>query len=382
MAERGGLPRACGVAGRAAQPRPGRSRDRQCLHAETGRCAARASNPGGASGHPADCDFGPVALRSLGQWRHGTGARRTAGPGEAAHARCSSRGSTRYHRRTTLSTQLTEMFSANDSSSPQTAVIRFQRLRLAVLVLGVLTLLAFAGASAYDAWRSYRHSLVATDREIGNMANALADQTAWSLQAVDLLLRDTASWYTRAIQEIPAERLDDVLATRTAGVHQGRLITIVDAQGLPRHRSRGSSPPHLDVSDRSYFIAQRDRTVTGVFMSEPIITRSENRPGFVLSRRIEDDQGRFAGVVTAIVDLEELKQFYGAINLGGGSAIHLLREDGTLLARNPPTPEAVGRKFPELAAVPVEPATRLVSPIDGQRDFIAVSPVTDTPLKP
>src|SRR2546429_3457048 len=46
----------------------------------------------------------------------------------------------------------------------QTAVIRFQRLRLAVLVLGVLTLLAFAGASAYDAWRSYRHSLVATDR--------------------------------------------------------------------------------------------------------------------------------------------------------------------------------------------------------------------------
>src|SRR2546429_306074 len=122
----------------------------------------------------------------------------------------------------------------------QTAVIRFQRLRLAVLVLGVLTLLAFAGASAYDAWRSYRHSLVATDREIGNMANALADQTAWSLQAVDLLLRDTASWYTRAIQEIPAERLDDVLATRTAGVHQVRLITIVDAQGVQRHRSRGS----------------------------------------------------------------------------------------------------------------------------------------------
>ena len=273
------------------------------------------------------------------------------------------------------------MSSASDSPSPQTAAIRFQRLRLAVLGLGVLTLFAFAGSSAYDAWRSYRHSLVATDREIGNIANALADQTAWSLQAVDLLLRDTASWYTRAIHEIPAERLDDVLATRTAGVHQVRLITIVDAQGIQRHRSRGSSPPHLDVSDRSYFIAQRDRTVTGVFMSEPIITRSENRPGFVLSRRIADDQGRFAGVVTAIVDLEELKQFYGAINLGGGSAIHLLREDGTLLVRNPRTPDAVGRKFPELAATPLAPATRVLSQIDGKRDFIAVARVRDTPLE-
>jgi len=273
------------------------------------------------------------------------------------------------------------MSSPSDSLSPQTGAIRFRRLRLGVVVLGVLALLAFDGSSAYDAWRSYGHSLVATDREIGNLANALAEQTAWSLQAADLLLRDTARWYSNDIREIPPERLDEVLATRTAGVRQVRLITIVDAQGIQRHRSRGSSPPHLDVSDRSYFIAQRDRTTTGVFMSEPLTTRSENRPGFVLSRRLDDDQGRFAGVVTAIVDLEDLKQFYGAVNLGGGSAIHLLREDGTLLVRNPPAPEAVGRKLPELAAVPRAPATRLVSPIDGKRDFIAVARVRDTPLE-
>jgi PAS domain S-box-containing protein len=273
------------------------------------------------------------------------------------------------------------MSSPNDPASPQTGAIRFRRLRLGVVVLGVLALLAFVGSSAYDAWRSYGHSLVATDREIGNLANALAEQTAWSLQAVDLLLRDTARWYSHDIREIPPTSLDEVLATRTAGVRQVRLITIVDAQGIQRHRSRGSSPPELDVSDRSYFIAQRDRTVTGVFMSEPLITRSENRPGFVLSRRLDDDQGRFAGVVTAIVDLEDLKQFYGAVNLGGGSAIHLLRQDGTLFVRNPPRPDAVGRKFPELAAVPLAPATRFVSPIDGKREFTAVAPVRDTPLK-
>ena len=43
-------------------------------------------------------------------------------------------------------------------------------------------------------------------------------------------------------------------------------------------------------------------------------------------------------------------------------------------------PEAVAQKFPALAIVPNAPATRVVSPIDGRQDFIAVARVRDTPL--
>ena len=271
------------------------------------------------------------------------------------------------------------MPSSDDSASPHTRSIRLKRLRLGAVVLGVLVILAFAGSSAYDAWRAYHNTLAATDRELGNVAKALAEQTAWTWQGIDLLLRDTARWYQNDGRNIAPARLDEVLANRTAGVRQVRLLTIVDAQGIQRHRSRGSSPPHLDVSDRSYFIAQRDGTATGLFMSEPLVTRSENRAGVELSRRLDDDKG-FAGVVTAVVDLEELKQFYGAINLGVGSAIHLLREDGTLLVRNPPTPGAVGRKFPQLVAAPLAQVKRLINPTDGKPEFIAVARVRDTPL--
>ena len=272
------------------------------------------------------------------------------------------------------------MPSLDDSASPRSRSLRFKRLRLGVILLGVLVILAFAGSSAYDAWRAYHNSLVATDRELDNVAKALAEQTAWTWQGIDLLLRDTARWYEHVGDKSAPGRLDEVLANRAVGVRQVRLVTIVDAQGIQRYRSRGSSPPHLDVSDRSYFIAQRDRTATGLFMSEPLVTRSENRAGVELSRRLDDDRG-FAGVVTAIVDLEDLKQFYGAVNLGGGSAIHLLREDGTLLVRNPPTPNAVGQKFLQLVAAPTAQAKRLLNPIDGKRDFIAVARVRDTPLE-
>jgi PAS domain S-box-containing protein len=273
------------------------------------------------------------------------------------------------------------MSSSSDSGSPHAGSVRFKRLRLAVGLLGALAILAFDGLSAYDAWLSHRRALIATDREISNVARALAEQTAWTWQAVDLLLRDTARWYAAASREAPPESLDEGLAIRTAGVRPVRLVTIVDARGFQRHRSRGSSPPDLTVSDRSYFIAERDHPETGPYISEPIITRSENRAGVVLARRLEDDKGGFAGVVTAIVDLDDLERFYQAVNLGRGSATHLLREDGTLLVRNPPVPNTIGQRFPELANTALPPATQLVSPIDGKRAFIAVAHVTDTPLE-
>jgi PAS domain S-box-containing protein len=272
------------------------------------------------------------------------------------------------------------MSSASRYVSRDAGLIRFKRLRLGVMLLGALVILAFAGSSAYDAWRSYHYSLAATDREITNIASAVAEQTAWTLQAVDLLLLDTARWYRSNSHEIPPERLNSVLEDRTAGVQQVRQVMIVDAQGNQRYGSRGSAPPTHNVSDRSYFIAQRDGTATGLFMSEPLVTRSEGRAAVVLSRRLDDENGQFAGVVTAVMNLDDLNQYYRTVNLGMGSAIQLVRDDGILLARNPPTPDAVGRKFPALVTAPAMAAPRLVNPIDGQANFIAVARVRNAPL--
>ncbi len=266
------------------------------------------------------------------------------------------------------------------SPPPATPSVRFNRLRLGIVVLGVLVILTLAGSSAYDTWRSYRYSINAAEREIGNEANALAEQTAWTLQAVDLLLLDTVRWYRSDSHGMSPEALDAALAVRTAGLQQVRQVMIIDAQGNQRYRSRALSTPNHNISDRSYFTAQRDSADVGLFMSEPLVTRSEHRAAVVLSRRIDDDQGAFAGVITATVDLEDLNQFYRAANMGMAGAIQLLRDDGTLLVRNPPILNSIGRKFPSLA-VPASPDARVINPIDGSEDFIAVAPVRATRLR-
>lgn len=258
------------------------------------------------------------------------------------------------------------------------AASRFKRLGLGVAVLGGLVILAFAGSSAYDAWSSYRYSVAATNRELTNVANALAEQTAWTLQSVDLVLMDTARMY--AAKEVPPERLNTVLANRLAGLRQLRELVIADAQGNQLFSSLGSGHTMYNIADRSYFIAQRDSAQTRMFMSEPLVTRSGGRAAVVLSRRINDQSGNFAGIVEAVFELEDLKNYYQAANPGMGSAVQLVRDDGTVLARNPSTPNIIGQQFRALVTSHSPPAWPFVNPIDGHADFIALARVRNASL--
>jgi PAS domain S-box-containing protein len=271
--------------------------------------------------------------------------------------------------------------------SSANTLFRFRRLQLGVAAIGSIVILAFAGSSAYDAWRSYSRTVRSTERELRNIANALAEQTVWSLQAVDLLVLDTARWYRSDGRELegqsrnlPRDEVNSALASLAAGVKQVRQVSIMDAQGNQIYHSRDVPALSHNIADRSYFMAQRDDPNRGLFMSEPLTTRTEGRTAVILSRRLDDEQGHFAGIVAANVDLEDLNQFYQAVDVGPGSHIALLRDDGTLLVRTPHLPDIVGRKFPVLSSPPSEPDARILNPIDGRSNFIAIVPVRDSSL--
>ncbi|HEX4377733.1 MAG TPA: ATP-binding protein [Steroidobacteraceae bacterium] len=263
---------------------------------------------------------------------------------------------------------------------PPTSGIRFRRLQLGVAVFGALVIIAFAGSSAFDAWRSYHYALVATGREIDNIAKALAEQTAWTLQTVDLMLLDTTRWYEGDASRLPATNVDAALAARTAGVKPVRQVTIVGADGEQLYRAVDIPSPRINVADRSYFVAHRDNSAAGLFISEPLVTRSDNHVAVVLSRRLEDSSHHFAGVVTARVDLDDVSQLYRAINIDAATAITLLQQDGTLLVRRPAGDGTVGSRFPALTSIPPGPSPHLLNPLDGRDDFISVAPVRDTDL--
>jgi signal transduction histidine kinase/CheY-like chemotaxis protein len=251
------------------------------------------------------------------------------------------------------------------------------RLRAALILLGPIIIAAFAISSVYDGWRAYRHVVISTNREVANLASALAEQTAWSWAGTDLLLARIARWYPDHAQ-LSSGQIDQTLASGVASVPQIRAVRIIDPHGIVRYSSDDTVPVGKDLSQRPYFVAQQG-SAARLFITPPLV-RPAGRAVVIVSRRISDAQGRFAGVVSAVVDFTDLSHLYAAVMLRGQFTVELLRNDGTLLVRRPAEPALIGHRFDALTALSPGVATEIRSPVDGQREFIAVAPVPSMPL--
>jgi PAS domain S-box-containing protein len=86
--------------------------------------------------------------------------------------------------------------------------------------------------------------------------------------------------------------------------------------------------------------------------------------------------------VQVSIDLEEFQRVYGAIDLGPGSAINLLHEDGILVVRQPrpSMTQAVGSRFPELVAAASSPDGLVTKSVDQKPRFVGVARVASFPL--
>jgi len=235
--------------------------------------------------------------------------------------------------------------------------------------------------TTYDGWRLHQQLVAANEREVGNLALALATGTARSVQAVDVVLRDTAAWYEANGRFEDEATIQDALASRAVGVSQVSVITIVDRAGVQRYRSRATGEPLSDVSDRGYFVRQRDEPDAGLVINEPVVTRSERIPALIVSRALRRPDGSFDGVVSAILTLQELQSAYAAIRLGNGSSLLLALADGTIVTRLPAASEQSPPRMPELVALAGNPLVdHVVSPIDGRTKLLAALRVDGRPL--
>ncbi|HVO89762.1 MAG TPA: ATP-binding protein [Casimicrobiaceae bacterium] len=260
--------------------------------------------------------------------------------------------------------------------------VRPERLRRWVVVVGVLAITANLAIDAYNQWRSYHSAIENNSRELVNYARILAAQTESTLKTVDLLLREVADGYQQRNGVAPPSDVNALLAGRIEGLPQLLALRISDSEGTLRYRSGAAEDESgPNIADRSYFSLQRDNPRLGLFVSEPIFSRTLHRPAIVLSRRLEDSSGRFAGVVSALIDLDRIQQFYQQIKLGSRSTILLFRDDGTLVVREPPMMDRVGKAYPALVTgLSSDGATLMNSPVDGVPRFVAGAHADGFPL--
>ena len=210
--------------------------------------------------------------------------------------------------------------------------LRLRSIMIVAVVCGAVWLSAL-----YDTLRDRSSALETAELQDDNIAGALAEQAARSLQATDLVLRQAALLDPDgAGRGIDPASIPGLLRRQMTGVPQVRNLFLFDPV---RHLNYSSLPPtaaSLDLSDRSYFTAQRDRPDVGLYISEPIIGRTTGDPTFVLSRRLPGSG--FTGIVGAAVEIGYFRAFYNALQLGAGSSIELIRTDGLTLVNRDRAP--------------------------------------------
>jgi hypothetical protein len=164
-------------------------------------------------------------------------------------------------------------------------ISRALRLRL-ILIVAVVCAAVWL-STLFDTVQDRKATLAMAERQHDNITGALAEQAARALQATDLILSQAALLDPDAPGSTTSSAsISDLLRRHMSGVPQVRNLFLFDP-GRQLHVSSATIPAaNADLSDRSYYMVQRDQPQFGLFMSEPFISRVTGEPTFVLSRRL------------------------------------------------------------------------------------------------
>ena len=179
-------------------------------------------------------------------------------------------------------------------------------------------------------------------RDFSNLTRLLAEQTAASLDAVDVVLRDAVRDGSAAKAAAMLSRMPEELAH----IAQLAAIVVLDREGEVLTQTNPLPSIDPDLSKLDFFSAHRDGRGPALILSEPFLGGPVATSWrFAVSRRFTGFGGSFEGVLAAIMEIDRFDRLYQTIDTGEGGFIALLSLDGMMITRVPDAQSARGKKF-------------------------------------
>jgi len=265
--------------------------------------------------------------------------------------------------------------------------IRHRRLSLTRHARTLWALPAFGLLLIAVAWTVMLQHLNSTERAL---IEAMARDTEMQTAEFETYTRRAVSDanLTTLLVKREFERHDvlDLPGLIRAGLVEGSghvVVSVTDAKGNIIARSQPAAA--LNISDRQSFRRHAERDTGLLDISNPFISRISGRTTILLSRRLNRQDGSFAGIVLVSVSPEYFTEFYKEADLGKDGSLGLLGLDGTYLARRVGEQAAAvsDQNGPQLAA---RAATSSTGHYVARGDFgrvtriVAYQRVTDYPF--
>lgn len=124
-----------------------------------------------------------------------------------------------------------------------------------------------------------------------------------------------------------------ILFGDNAGKDGTGLLAVFDQAGNLTEASTAIEATQGNFAERPFFTEQRGRRDQGTFVGLSALEESRTHaPAVVLSRRLNDQTGGFAGVIAAFIPQARINMIFGDVRPGPHGFIALLRLDGMPLA--------------------------------------------------
>ena len=249
-----------------------------------------------------------------------------------------------------------------------------------VIVLGTILLLASVAteqreASEERAWNDVDNLAGAFQEQVGRVLDSV--RGAIALLKPQLKAEGSAFNLVDWTQHVPE------FATSTV------QIAYVRPNGELLATSLSRNPKPVDLSDREHIRVQRTGEHKGLFIGKPVIGRVSGQPTIQVTDRIDDAEGKLAGIIVFSLSPEFLTTLHRVVNLGKTGSMILMGQDGVVRASYGAWQKSdldyIGKTVPELKAIvdanpAVEGQYRGNNPLNGEPAFLHWQKVKDYPL--
>jgi diguanylate cyclase (GGDEF)-like protein len=216
-------------------------------------------------------------------------------------------------------------------------------LRKAAVLFIAVVCLSLCGLLYLQLDQSRRHDLALAQVASSNLTRAMAQQAEDTFMQADLVLASLADWIqTDGFGAPQKARLQKTFARRVQALNQLHGIFLFDQKGQWVVTSFDELPRGPGVGDRDYFKFHQQNVSSQAHIGAAIRSRENGEWIIPISKRVNDKNGNFQGVLLAGIKMAYFDQFFKSFSIDDNGSMFLGLTDGTLLARRPFVESLIG----------------------------------------
>jgi diguanylate cyclase (GGDEF)-like protein len=202
-------------------------------------------------------------------------------------------------------------------------------------VCGMLVQFIVFAAATFD---SYRATIASSFEIAENIAALIVHDIARNIEIYDISLQAVADAVRDPeVMALPPRLKQLAVFDRAATATGLGSMVVLDSDGTIVLDSQQVPPRAGNFADREHFRFQRDTPrLDGFYIGRPFVSRIENNNtwSMAISRRLNADDGSFAGIVSGTLNLDYIHDRMEAAALGKNGTAALLRNDGIVFAQS------------------------------------------------